>query len=280
MSVNPVLAKADPCAPGAIVFAGPDAATFLQGQLTCDVLQLSDSGAMLGACLTPQGRVLAIMRLIRRPEGVVALLPETLAAPVVAHLARYRLRAKLTIEDHTARFNFARALGAGAAAAHRLLGTRSQVSLPGGRELWLDTAPLTQVTRANEDAWHAAAIGAGDADVSDRTSGEYVPQMLNLDLRDGISFSKGCYTGQEIVARTQHLGRIKRRTFQYRASAGQLPPGTGLELAGANVGTVLESAALGTGSVALAVINLSARDCALRAGALELTPLALPYQVP
>jgi folate-binding protein YgfZ len=196
MSVTSAVARDDARAPGAIAFSGPDAATFLQGQLTCDVRLLAHDGVMLGACLSPQGRVLAVLRLIRRPEGLVGLLPQALAQPVIAHLSRYRLRAKLTIEDLSPRLNFARAFGAGDV-AHRLDGTRSRVTLPGGRELWIDTSAIAEALRAGEDAWHAAAIGAGDAQVTAESSGEYVPQMLNLDLRDGISFGKGCYTGQE-----------------------------------------------------------------------------------
>jgi tRNA-modifying protein YgfZ len=276
MSVTSAVASEDARAPGAIAFSGPDAVTFLQGQLTCDVLALSDSGVLLGACLTAQGRVLAILRLIRRPEGILGLLPRPLAQPVVAHLSRYRLRAKITIEDLSARLHFARVLGAGV--AHRLDGTRSRVNLPGGRSLWIDTAPVNDAPRAGEDAWHAAAIGAGDADVSAESSGEYVPQMLNLDLRDGISFSKGCYTGQEIVARTQHLGRIKRRTFAYRSGGRPLPTGAVVERDGVSVGAVLESAAADGGSICLAVVNVAARDQPLRGGGAELKPLALPYE--
>jgi len=279
MSVTSAVARGDANAPGAIAFSGADAATFLQGQLTCDVRLLADDGVLLGACLTPQGRVLAILRLIRRPEGVVGLLPQTLAPPVIAHLSRYRLRAKLTIEDLSPRLNFARAFGTGQV-AHRLDGTRSRVTLPGGRELLIDTSAIAEAPRAGDDAWHAATITAGDAEVTAESSGEYVPQMLNLDLRDGISFDKGCYTGQEIVARTQHLGRIKRRTFAYRSAGGPLPAQVALEQDGTSVGAVLESAATSTGSVTLAVVSLTARDRALSASGIELAPLALPYEVP
>jgi tRNA-modifying protein YgfZ len=277
MSLTSAVANENSRAPGAIAFSGPDAVNFLQGQLTCDVRALSNGGVLLGACLTVQGRVLAVLRLIQRPEGIVGLLPRSLAQPVAAHLSRYRLRAKLAIEDLSTRLHFARVLGS--QAAHRLE-SRSQVSLPGGRVLWIDTAPISDAPRTTQDAWHAAGIGAGDAEVTAETSGEYVPQMLNLDLRDGISFSKGCYTGQEIVARTQHLGRIKRRTFAYRSTGGALPIGAAVEHEGITVGAVLESAAVAGGSVCLAVINLAARDQRLRASGNELVPLAMPYQVP
>jgi folate-binding protein YgfZ len=279
MSATLPVAHDEARAPGAIAFSGPDAATFLQGQLTCDLRMLTAEGVMLGACLTAQGRVLAILRLIQRPEGLLGLLPRSLAEPVVAHLSRYRLRAKLAIEDLSPRLHFARAFAAGAV-AHRLDGSRSRVSLPGGRELWLDTSAITDAPRADQDAWHAAGIAAGDAEVAASSSGEYVPQMLNLDLRDGISFGKGCYTGQEIVARTQHLGRIKRRTLAYRAAGVPIPAGAVVEDDGTSVGAVLESATSGTGSICLAVVSLTAREHALRANGIELAPLALPYEVP
>jgi hypothetical protein len=105
--------------------------------------------------------------------------------------------------------------------------------------------------------------------------------MLNLDLIDGISFTKGCYTGQEIVARTQHLGRIKRRTFRYRVARGApLAPLAGLQLEGSKVAEVVMSAPRGDALELLAVTVLDARDRTLvTEDGREAVPVAMPYDV-
>ena len=113
------------------------------------------------------------------------------------------------------------------------------------------------------------------------TSESFVPQMLNLDLLDGISFDKGCYTGQEIVARTQHLGRIKRRTFRYRLADGPAPaPLDGLYRDGTKVAEVLVAARRQGVAEFLAVTNLDACDEPLATGdGRPAQRLALPYAV-
>ena len=105
--------------------------------------------------------------------------------------------------------------------------------------------------------------------------------MLNLDLLDAISFTKGCYTGQEIVARTQNLGRIKRRTFRYAIRSDEAPaPLTALHLDATKVGEVLMCARVAGGVELLAVVALDARDRPLRtASGHTALPLRLPYTV-
>jgi folate-binding protein YgfZ len=114
------------------------------------------------------------------------------------------------------------------------------------------------------------------------TSEAFVAQMMNLDLIGGISFSKGCYTGQEIVARTQNLGRIKRRTFRYRVDGGtQPPPLAALMLDEAKVAEVLTCAAWDGKVELLAVTSLDARDRVLRLeDGRSATPLDMGYKVP
>jgi hypothetical protein len=133
------------------------------------------------------------------------------------------------------------------------------------------------------DEWLAADIRDGQPQVFAATSEAFVAQMLNLDLIDGISFSKGCYTGQEIVARTQHLGRIKRRTFRYRLDGGTLPPPlASLMLDGAKVAEVLMTGAAWGGKVELlAVTSLEARDRVLTLeDGRSANPVDMAYKVP
>ncbi len=135
---------------------------------------------------------------------------------------------------------------------------------------------------AAESLWQAADIAAGLPQLEVSTSGHFVPQMLNLDLLGAISFTKGCYTGQEIVARTQNLGRIKRRTFRYGVRADEPPePLTALHHDGAKVGEVLMGSRVEGGVELLAVVALDARDRPLRtATGHTAIPLPLPYPVP
>jgi folate-binding protein YgfZ len=113
------------------------------------------------------------------------------------------------------------------------------------------------------------------------TRGEFVPQMVNLDLLDGISFSKGCYPGQEIVARTRYLGRVKRRMLRFATAGAAPPPGMALAGPAGPAGQVVRAAHAGTGAELLAVVMLEALPGPLAlADGTPLAPLPLPYAVP
>ncbi|MBS0395069.1 MAG: folate-binding protein YgfZ [Proteobacteria bacterium] len=234
-----------------LVVAGRDAAAFLQGQLTQDVAAAGAGTALLAALLTAQGRVIATPWLLAEGDTLALVLPSALAEPVRAHLARYVLRAKLTLEladlDAAARARLAAQVGAG----------------------------------PDHPGWPAALIAAGIPEVCAAGRELWVPQMLNLDLLGAISFKKGCYTGQEIVARTQHLGRIKRRMFRYAIGGAGVPlAGEALLAAGQKAGEVVAATAVGGGVECLAVVNLDSRDAPLALGdGRALAPLPLPYRV-
>jgi tRNA-modifying protein YgfZ len=274
---------------GVLRVGGADAARFLQGQLTNDVQLLGDGRTELAGYCTPQGRVIAVLRLRKVDDMIYALLPADLLERVCTLLRRFVLRSKVDLQI----------------AADLQVGWIATVaSLPctaSAQVVAFDYAPGRRVIAAPADAWHlitgpasagdqphsgdewlAADIREGRPQVSAATSEAFIPQMLNLDLLDGISFSKGCYTGQEIVARTQNLGRIKRRTFRYRIDGGTPPPPlASLHLESAKVAEVLVSAAWGGRLELLAVTSLDARDRVLtlddgRCAA----PLDIAYTVP
>lgn len=255
-------------------FDGPDATTFLQGQLTADVRLLADGRTQLAAANTPQGRVVALLRLRQQGEAILALLPKELAEPLAAQLKRYVLRAKVRIELDERPVAW---LDEGTPVPEGSLvsqydPTRRVALLPEG-------VAVPAIAPDAEARWRAADVSAGQPQVDAETSGQFVAQMLNLDLLDGISFQKGCYTGQEIVARTQHLGRIKRRMLRYRAGPGPLPsPLSALLQDGQKAGEVLTAAPAGDGVELLAVTNLEAasKPLVLDDGR-SLEPLPLPY---
>jgi folate-binding protein YgfZ len=272
---------------GLVVASGPDAITFLQGQFTNDLRQLGAGGVVLAACNTPQGRVAALARAFERDGEVWLLVPRGAATPLVERLRRYVLRAKVKLRDASAEFAFAALLHGGGSPSHeRGTGSLSRVRSRAGTLLIASpdelAAALEGGRRLDAAHWHAAAIAAGEPEVRPEAAEEWIAQMLNLDLLDGISFTKGCYTGQEIVARTQHLGRIKRRMFRYRADGDQaLAPKQALLLDGAKVGEAVTSVSLDGRSEALAVVSLAARDRPLvdEAG-VRWEPAPLPYEVP
>ncbi|MCJ7452965.1 MAG: hypothetical protein MUO39_10905 [Steroidobacteraceae bacterium] len=299
---------------GVLTVTGPDALGFLQGQLTSDVRLLADGRTQLAALNTPQGRVLALPRLRLVDGTVYALLPAELLEPVHTLLRRFVLRSKVQlriaselqvawtrggVESECARPEHRPETPAELPAPERP-GTQSVVFdyAPGRRVLALAaTAPLAASVRAPTpvddaakpigvrgsalDAWNALDIGDGLPQVFAASSGAFVPQMLNLDLLDAISFTKGCYTGQEIVARTQNLGRIKRRLLGYRIAAGDAPATlSGLYLGGTKVAEVLVAATLHDSVRLLAVASLGARGLPLQTGdGRSAEPVELPYAV-
>ena len=259
----------------ALRFDGADAATFLQGQLTADVRQLAGGRTLLAAANTPQGRVVALLRLHQHGDSIHALLPRGVAGPLAAQLRRYVLRAKVRIAEHEGPVVWLEgdAPGPDGSLVLQYDPARRVALLPAG-------TPVPAAGPDVEVRWQAADVAGGQPQVDAATTGQFVAQMLNLDLLEGISFQKGCYTGQEIVARTQHLGRIKRRTLRYRAAAGPLPaPLAPLLLDGQKVGEVLTAAPAADGIELLAVTNLEAasKPLVLEDGrALEALPLPYP----
>jgi folate-binding protein YgfZ len=279
--------------------AGADRARFLQGQLTQDVGALNPAAVVSGALLSPQGRVLAVTSLIERDEAIVLLVPTELAGELLERLRRYVLRSKVTLTlpgealavaavVPESRAELDAEFGAAADGAHQRLSAEVSLMRLTDRALLIGPAAALAArlgagaTPASPVAFELAAIRAGEPAVFGATTERWVPQMLNLDLLGAISFTKGCYTGQEIVARTQNLGRIKRRMFRYRTPDPAAVPESGepLTLLDAKVGEVVRAAPAASGAELLAVVNLEARDEPLEsAGGARFEPAKLPYAV-
>jgi folate-binding protein YgfZ len=272
-------------------FSGPDAAAFLQGQVSSDIGKLSQGSAQLAAYSSPQGRVLAILWLIKWADDIFAIVPRELASPCAARLKKFVMRAKVSVEDKTGEYSVAGIFAGTDSIAPNVLPPQCvTAALPQdpSRAFLIGESPAALASDVTHDAdferrWRAADIRAGLPQIFAATQEQFVAQMLNLDLVDGINFKKGCYTGQEIIARTQHLGRIKRRTMRLALPAGHYAPGDALRIADGRRGTVVDAVESGDGQCeALAVLPLQAN-----AGAAEEiadgdkvsvgTPLELPY---
>jgi hypothetical protein len=312
---------------GVLRFRGADAVKFLQGQVSNDVERLSAERSQLAGYHNPQGRVIALLRLVQlAPDDLLAILPRELIGAVTARLVKFVLRAKVKIADETAawrvaglvaphsggtrvgvtgpadagttsefearatnwaagQFRQASAVAAAAgelsSAAAQLEEAESVVPLPTASALmlpdavnsqsrsgasaivrvgaaparWLvispagEAAPLAGCVAADRDVWRLLDIADGEAQVYAATSEEFVAQMLNLDTLDAIAFDKGCYTGQEVIARAHYRGRVKRRLqrFVSRGAVAKLAVGESGQLADGRAFKVVEAARLADG---------------------------------
>jgi folate-binding protein YgfZ len=315
---------------GVLRFRGVEAAKFLQGQVSNDLEKLGPEQSQLTGYHNPQGRAIALLRLVQlAPDDVLALLPRELASPVATRLGKFVLRTKVKIADESAGWKvvglvapFAGTAGSAAAgdgesgadvaneaeferraaswaaaqfaqasvaasaagerssAAAQLEEVDSVVELPAASALMLPDAinsvscsdgtaivrvgteparwlvvspvgealPLGGCTAGTRETWRLLDIAAGVAQVYAATSEEFVAQMLNLDALGGISFEKGCYTGQEVIARAHYRGRVKRRMQRFRSrGVVRLAAGESGQLADGRTFKVVDAALLADG---------------------------------
>lgn len=279
---GPLMAFADPLLEAACVDSGPvmaplasrtvlrvhgaDAQAFLQAQLTADIVAMEVGDSCLAAWCTAKGRVTATLYVLRRRDDWLLVLAADLADFVLARLRLFVLRAKVQMDDIHTEFGVLGCTGELPLAAlrekqHAPDGTAISIAAaptPGDArrralvvgcpetlaECW-DLFAAQGVAAVGETAWDRVLVQAGEPHVTAACREAFIPQMLNLDRLGGISFEKGCYPGQEIVARTKYLGQLKRRMFVGCTSTSQQPvAGTGLYLPDADqaVGQVLLAA--------------------------------------
>jgi folate-binding protein YgfZ len=230
--------------------SGDDATAFLHAQFTNDVEALAPGSAQWNGWCSPKGRLLATFLLIRRADGYLLMLPAEIAPAIAKRLAMFVLRSKVKIADVTrdyARFGCAEIgvrphfRGAGTAAGlmrveerdgatHVALDeARTVVLAPGANAHGIREALSARATLVSADAWEWTSIRAGIPAIVAATQDAFVPQMANFELLGGVSFKKGCYPGQEIVARTQYRGGLKRRMALAHVDSSTRPaPGQSL----------------------------------------------------
>jgi len=277
---------------GVIRAQGADAATFLHSQLTQDFALLDREHARLAGFCTAKGRLLATMVAWRQGEDeiLLALPAETLAA-TLKRLSMFVLRAKCKLSDASAEFAVYGLLDTPAVGAWTLArdGDAVQIALPGsGRALRVQPAgaPAPTGSPATLDDWAWAETEAGMAWVRGATVEAFVPQMINFEVLGGVSFKKGCYPGQEIVARSQYRGTIKRRLQVFETdgtaaigqevfhSADPEQPAGIVAGSGSRGGRTLVAAEVKLGTLGAGSLHLGS------AGGAVLQPRALPYEIP
>jgi hypothetical protein len=203
--------------------SGADAATFLHGQLTQDFALLDGEHARLAGYCTAKGRLLATMIGWKQGEDILLALPAELLAATLKRLSMFVMRAKCKLTDASAEIALYGLLGMSEAAPWALLQAPDgsgavQIALPGlGRRLLAQPAdaPAPALPALTVEDWAWSEVEAGMAWVRSATVEAFVPQMINLELLGGVNFKKGCYPGQEIVARSQYRGTLKRRLMVF-----------------------------------------------------------------
>ena len=255
---------------GIIAVHGADARSFLQGQLSTDLEALSPNSSQLSSWSSAKGRVITVLRIVPQGERILLLLPRSLLASVLKRLSMYVLRAQVKLDDVSDTLIHIGLAGDGAVrllqAAKldaptkvnavsgnnetqvvRLHGTLPRFLIIGGFQplslLWKilagsGAAPVT------ENEWALQKIRAGEPTIYPETSERFVAQMLGLEELDAVNFKKGCYIGQEIIARAHFRGTVKRHMLQARCDAiVKIAPGTTIENSdtGQPVGDVLDA---------------------------------------
>lgn len=272
---------------GLIRVSGADALGFLQGQVTNDVRQVSVTHSQLAGYCNPKGRLLASFRIFRIDEALYLQLPRTQLDLVLKRLRMYVLRAQVALTDVTDDFtviglsgesagdllmaalpdlssppaDFNDQIQSGELTLIRQAGTLPRFLIlgpwPALTALWDRLA--VQATPLDASYWTLLDIRAGLPTIQPETREAFVPQMVNLQRVDGVSFTKGCYTGQEIVARMQYLGKLKRRLYIGEVTLDR-PPAPGEELfspiseSAQTAGTIVEACSLGDGRWAISAV--------------------------
>ena len=290
---------------GLIRATGVDAAEFLHNLMTNDVKGITARNARFAGLCTAKGRLLALFLIWRDGDDFLLMLPRDILPAILKKLSMYVLRSKVKLSDASSEFallgttavptsvpadlaRFGVAMLAGDGRAIRLDETRWLLALRPAQaeECWRELAAAAKPVALA--AWNWLEIAAGQPRIVATTQEAFVPQMLNMELPAvaGVSFTKGCYPGQEIVARTQYLGKVKRRTFRARLGAAPAPgthvfaPETGSQHCGAIVSVAPSPAG---SHECLVCVQIGAREGGeVRVGSPDgerLEFLSLPYVV-
>ena len=204
--------------------AGDDAHSFLQGQLTCDVRQANEQQALLGAHCNTKGRMVSLFCLVKSDDGYRLCLPTEISNLALASLKKYAIFSKVDISlDNTQRLYLSDQTRQSAP-------NLQSIRLPGSNNYYLIMGHLSHESNYNPSLihqWHLDNIRAGIPRLYANTSEQFLPHEINLPKLGGVSFSKGCYLGQEIIARMQHVAKLKKRLYHVSCqSAIEVNPGS------------------------------------------------------
>lgn len=315
---------------GVLRVRGADSVAFLQGQLSNDMRRLAADRALLAGYHNPQGRVIALLRVVRlADDDLLTLLPRELIATVAQRLGKFILRSKVKLLEDSGQWAIHGVIECAQAESvlpalpvlpvlpvlpalpddvNGVARCDSSLAVCIARDptRWLLLTPASQppllpatgAARVGEgESWEELAIAAGEPEVYARTSEQFVAQMLNLDLLGAIAFDKGCYTGQEIIARAHYRGRVKRRLQRFITDErAQLMPGDSGRLSDGRSFRVVRAARRDDGRCELLAVtslpgsasesdatvedNAAASDPGAGTAVLGARALELPYTLP
>ncbi len=281
---------------GLIVVAGPDAAAFMQGQFTNDVMKVDAGHAQLNALCNNKGRMIANFMLFQYQQNYFISLHKSLLETTIARLQTYILSAQVAVQDVTEQLVH---LGISGEAVTRKLDSHLRTAFDtslstdinavcanedyiiiksndaGARyhifadqekaeKIWTVLGETAESTGNN--TWEYMNIQSGIPVIRDKSSEQFIPQMANMDLLDAVNFKKGCYTGQEIVARMHYLGKLKKRMYKIHIDSNDTdqPPQPGDKVfakdarAGQNTGMLVDAQINPKGGYdALAVLQIA-----------------------
>ncbi|WP_148861931.1 CAF17-like 4Fe-4S cluster assembly/insertion protein YgfZ [Marinobacter fonticola] len=286
--------------------SGKDPHKFLHGQLSQSLDEITPDTSRRAAACNPKGRAYALPLLADYEGDIVLRLPISIADEVTKQLNKFLMLFRGTDMKAVEQAHLYGLWGEATAAAlvpesAELKQPGESITLAGGKlirvqdtaegvaryEYWQidDSAPIPEGSEATEADWTAAEISAGLAELSPKTVSEYVPQMLNLQHVDGIHFKKGCYTGQEVIARMHYLGQLKKSLFRLSLQSDQpIEIGAAVIAGEKPVGEVLNAIRFDDGhQEMLAVVKhsaLSVSNWRLEGIDEPLARLPLPYKVP
>lgn len=261
--------------PAVVAVTGADAEKFLQAQLTCDVALAAPGKGIPFAWCTSAGRVRASGWLLRGDARFFLLAGAAGGQALASALSRFIFRDRVVITPDE--------FFADEAPDDDARANDEVFLMPGNPARRISVSRGSSASREPEN-YLLGGIRSGTCELPAALEGRFIPQMLNLDLTGGVSFTKGCYPGQEIVARTHNLGRVKRRMLRFSSAAPCIPPGTELYSGSNRAGECLVSAADGTGCELLAVVKLDETDLeslhTVHRSEAPLRLLTLPYAIP
>ncbi|WP_296934037.1 folate-binding protein [uncultured Marinobacter sp.] len=289
--------------------SGPGTDKFLQGQFSQNLDEVTPDRSPRAAAATPKGRAYCLTRMVRAGEDILMDFPSELADDIISHLRKYLMLFRGTTMELAQETRIVGILGnelaeklaenaleslkePGDSCALRdgiLVKTQSTAEGTARYEFWQtqdSEIVLPASARIPVTDWQASEIAAGVASLTAATQESFVPQMLNWQHVGGVHFKKGCYTGQEVIARMHFLGQLKKSLFRFRIEqAENLPiPGSALLAGERSVGEVVNSVKYRDGSVELlAVVRHDAADSPLHPDGMPeaaLMPMPLPYPVP
>tara|TARA_X000001036_G_scaffold285768_1_gene265515 strand:- start:1198 stop:1986 length:789 start_codon:yes stop_codon:yes gene_type:complete len=250
-----------------LTISGEDAGELLQGQMTQDIRKLEDEKIHITSFCNVQGRVIASAFIQFKNDHYDLILSSELVENLFNHLQRYILRSKVEIQQ-----------------SEKLVYAIFSKDIVNDQELFKmlandpkrmlavgDKVPESIENFITSEEWIEHDIKEMIPIINKESSEKFIPQMLNLDILNAVSFSKGCYTGQEVVARVQHRGKIKQRMFKIKADSQNLiTAGSEIHHGSKKVGNVVISKSIDNSSICLAVINSADSKSQLNIGDTEI----------